>query len=81
MALYGILACASAIQQAQRYRQPLHIVVLPLCFFAFHFLHGLGVLGGTLRLFTGTAPVQKVHEPWPGAGFRRFNVTNGARPT
>lgn len=59
MALYAVLAVASALQQAIRYRQPLHLVTLPFCFFGFHFLHGLGVLAGLLRVATRTAPVQR----------------------
>lgn len=68
MALYTLLAVLSAVQQAVRYRSPLHTIVLPICFFLYHFLHGIGVLWGLLRLATNTAPVQKTHEPWPGAG-------------
>ena len=71
MSLYGVLAVLSAVQQAARYRRMLHAIVLPLCFFGFHFLHGLGVLGGIIRLATRTAPVQLIPEPWPGAGRRR----------
>jgi succinoglycan biosynthesis protein ExoA len=71
MSLYALLAVLSALQQAVRYRHPLHALVLPFCFFGFHFLHGLGVLGGLIRLITGTAPVQKGREPWPGAGRSR----------
>jgi len=59
LALYVLLAVASAVQQARRYRQLWHVFALPCCFFAFHFLHGLGVLSGLIRLATGTAPVQK----------------------
>jgi hypothetical protein len=68
MALYAILAAGSACQQAVRYREPWHALLLPGCFFLYHFLHGLGVLGGLARLVTGTSPVQKLKEPWPGAG-------------
>jgi glycosyltransferase involved in cell wall biosynthesis len=68
MALYFAIAIASAIQQAVRYREPRHVIVLPFAFFAYHFLHGVGLLEGLLRLATGTAPVQKSREPWPGAG-------------
>lgn len=68
MVLYAILAVASAVQQAIRYKHPLHVLALPPCFFLYHFLHGIGVLWGILRIVTGTAPVQKVKEPWPGAG-------------
>lgn len=71
MALYLGLAFLSAGQQAVRYREPLHIVLLPPAFFAYHFLHGLGVLAGLGRLVTGTASVQKRAEPWRGAGRMR----------
>jgi hypothetical protein len=47
------------------------VLALPPCFFLYHFLHGIGVLWGILRLLTGTAPVQKIAEPWPGAGRKR----------
>lgn len=68
LALYGVLAILSALQQALRYRRSFHVMFLPFCFFLFHFIHGVGVLAGLLRLLTRTAPVQKSKEPWPGAG-------------
>jgi succinoglycan biosynthesis protein ExoA len=68
MALYLLFAIVSGLQQAWRYRRPLHAVCLPPCFFLFHFIHGLGVLAGLLRLLTGRAPVQRKSEPWLGAG-------------
>ena len=68
MLLYAVLAIFSAISQGIRYRDARHVVFLPFAFFSYHFLHGLGVLGGLLRLATGTAPVQRDPEPWPGAG-------------
>ena len=71
MALYCVLALGAGVQQAVRYRYLRHVLCLPIAFFLFHFLHGLGVLWGLLRLVTGTAPVQKTTEPWPGAGRRR----------
>ena len=74
MMLYALLAIGSAVQQAVRYRRPLHVLCLPVCFFLYHFLHGLGVLAGLVRLLTGTAPVQKLKEPWPDAGFRRIPI-------
>ena len=58
MLLYALLAILSAISQALRYRDARHVLFLPFGFFAYHFLHGLGVLGGLLKLATGTAPVQ-----------------------
>ena len=63
MSLYFALAILSAVQQAIRYHEPRHIVFLPLSFFAYHFLHGVGVLAGLLRLATGTAPVQRQLSP------------------
>jgi hypothetical protein len=59
MALYFLLAILSAVQQAVRYREPRHVLFLPLSFFAYHFLHGLGVIGGLIRLAAGNAPVQR----------------------
>jgi hypothetical protein len=47
------------VQQAVRYREPRHVLFLPLSFFAYHFLHGLGVIGGLIRLAAGSAPVQR----------------------
>ncbi|NQV94017.1 MAG: glycosyltransferase family 2 protein [Sphingomonadales bacterium] len=68
MALYALLAVLSGLQQAIRYKKPAHALLLPFCFFLYHFVHGLGVLIGLARLLTHTAPVQKANEPWPGAG-------------
>jgi glycosyltransferase involved in cell wall biosynthesis len=68
MALYFAMAILSAIQQAFRYREPRHALTLPIAFFLYHFLHGLGLVVGVVRLLTGTAPVQKSREPWVGAG-------------
>ena len=59
MILYFLLALFSAVQQAIRYKKPLHILTLPICFFLYHFSHGLGIFSGLVRLATGTAPVQK----------------------
>lgn len=66
--LYFLLAFLSAIQQSVRFKQPLYIIILPFCFFLFHFIHGLGILVGLIKLLTNTSPVQKILEPWEGAG-------------
>jgi hypothetical protein len=63
MALYFALALLSSIQQAKRYKDARHIVALPFGFFAYHFLHGLGVLWGLLRITTGTTPFSRQHGP------------------
>lgn len=77
MALYVTLAVLSSIQQAVRYKEIRHIFLLPVAFFLYHFIHGLGLLTGLLRLATFTAPVQKINEPWPGAGFYRVPIRKG----
>ena len=59
MVLYFVLAIFSAVQQAVRYREPRHLLFLPASFFLYHFLHGLGVISGLLRLAAGVAPVQQ----------------------
>jgi Glycosyltransferases, probably involved in cell wall biogenesis len=80
MALYFALAVGAGAQQAFRYREPRHVIFAPLAFFAYHFLHGLGVLVGLARLATGTAPVQGKAEPWPGAGrFRAWPVPSSSQ--
>jgi glycosyltransferase involved in cell wall biosynthesis len=73
MGLYMTLAILSSIQQAARYKCARHVVMLPFIFFAFHFVHGLGVLSGLFRLALGIAPVQRVQEPWPGYGAYRIH--------
>lgn len=66
--LYAFLAILSAGQQAARYQCPSYLYVLPVCFFLYHFLHGIGVIVGVLWLLLHRAPVQLKNEPWPGAG-------------
>jgi len=73
MILYFFLALISSIQQSIRYKNFLHIVILPISFFLYHFLHGLGVLFGGLNILLGTAPVQKTKEPWKGYGKYRID--------
>lgn len=72
LGLYMTLACGAAIQQAVRYKCALHTFALPPVFFAFHFVHGLGVLSGLYNLMRGIAPVQRTHEPWLGYGSYRI---------
>tara|TARA_Y100000768_G_C23979341_1_gene684837 strand:- start:4 stop:1083 length:1080 start_codon:yes stop_codon:yes gene_type:complete len=72
--LYFAIAFLSAIQQVKKYKKLLHLFTLPISFFLYHFLHGLGVLGGLLRLATGTSPVQKIKEPWDGYGSFRIKI-------
>ena len=70
--MYACLALFASIRQASRYNEPRHVIFLPFAFFLFHFFHGLGIAYGLLRLLTFSAPLQKIKEPWKGAG--RFRV-------
>ncbi|MDB4669022.1 glycosyltransferase family 2 protein, partial [bacterium] len=56
--LYFCLSVLSAIQQAKRYSNLLHVFTLPISFFLYHYIHGLGIIVGFVRLLTGTSPVQ-----------------------
>ncbi len=74
MILYAFLAIFSAVQQAKRYKLARHYIALPISFFLYHFVHGLGVLKGLFLIFFGRAPIQKQSEPWEGYGRYRINV-------
>ena len=56
--IYFGLAIISAFQQVQKYGKLFHIIALPISFFLFHFIHGLGLIDGVLKLIFKTAPVQ-----------------------
>jgi len=68
MALYGFLGFCAAGQQARRFHLLRHFFLLPIGFFLFHLSHGTGVIIGLVRLACRVAPVQKIKEPWAGAG-------------
>lgn len=74
MSLYFLLGFGASIQQAIRYRRVGHVFSLPICFFLYHFIHGLGLLAGVTKTLLGIAPVQKLKEPWKGAGFFRIDI-------
>ncbi len=57
--VYGLLAFLSSLQQAKRYSNISFVLILPFCFFALHFLYGLGILSGLLKLLIRISPVQK----------------------
>jgi len=73
-AIYSLLALAASVDQALRHREPLHLVCLPPSFLAYHLSYGTGVVVGLLRLLLRRSPVQKVREPWPGAGGFRVRI-------
>ena len=73
--LYIFLSIVSAFQQSLRYKKITLLFTLPICFFLFHFVHGLGVLKGIFYLSLKKSPVQSVKEPWPGAG-RFYGLEN-----
>ena len=57
--LYLVLALISSAQQSIRFRNPILFPILPLCFFLFHFIHGIGMIFGLTKLLLRIAPVQK----------------------
>jgi len=73
---YFLLALISSVQQAIRFNKLSHIFLLPISFFLYHFLHGMGVIWGLLQLVTNMAPVQKIKEPWDGYGSYRIKFHN-----
>lgn len=67
LAPYILLSIGSSLQQARRlgtWMAP----VLPLLFLAHHSSYGVGTLWGLVLLGLRRAPVQRVREPWAGAG-------------
>ncbi|MDC0276878.1 glycosyltransferase [bacterium] len=74
LALYISFAVIASVQQAARYKKPAHIITLPISFFLYHFLHGLGLLGGIFKLLLKISPVQKGKEPWDGYGSKRIII-------
>jgi hypothetical protein len=67
MVPYAALALLASVQQARMFGFKL-LPFLPPLFFVYHSSYGLGTLWGALRLLVGATPVQKIREPWPGAG-------------
>lgn len=53
---YFGLAIGASIQQALRLRNIFLAIVLPFCFFTFHFIYGLGTLTGLFKLAFHKAP-------------------------
>ncbi len=67
LCLYAILAILSSIQQAIRFNTSSFILLLPFCFFFYHFIHGLGVVKGIIKLALNISPVQNGQNPWQDA--------------
>ena len=51
--LYSCLAILASVQQSIKQKSLLMSMVLPFCFFGFHFSHGVGVLTGVLNIALG----------------------------
>ena len=75
---YLVAAVISAFQQARRYGWWM-LPLLPPLFLTYHASYGLGTLWGALRLLVGATPVQRIREPWPGAGRYRAGPKSEAR--
>lgn len=59
MFLYLILALISSLQQSIRFKKLILFPLLPICFFSFHFIHGIGMIVGLTKVIFRIAPVQK----------------------
>jgi glycosyltransferase involved in cell wall biosynthesis len=70
LGVYVLLALAASFQQSRRYETWM-LPCLPIFFGSYHVAYGLGGLWGICLLLLGWAPVQRVPEPWPGAGSYR----------
>tara|TARA_B100001250_G_scaffold360657_1_gene338282 strand:- start:27374 stop:28417 length:1044 start_codon:yes stop_codon:yes gene_type:complete len=57
--LYLLLAIISSIQQVIRYKKLVLLPLLPLCFFLYHFIHGIGMIIGFIKILLNISPVQK----------------------
>lgn len=56
ISFYIILALMASLHLSIRHKDIRHLFVLPACFFLFHFLHGLGVLTGLIRVVLKKQP-------------------------
>jgi len=57
--LYSVLALLSSLQQTIRFKNPILFPILPFCFFLFHFIHGIGMILGIIKVILKASPVQK----------------------
>jgi len=67
---YFSLNLIASCQQTVRYHWKIGLV-LPFLFFFYHIVYGAGTLWGAIRIIVKSTPVQKIKEPWPGAGYYR----------
>ena len=67
LVLYLTLAIISSLSALTSFKEIWFILILPICFFLFHFIHGLGLLIGLLKLAFKVSPVQKNEKPWDQA--------------
>ena len=74
MLFYFFLSLVSSIQQAILYKQKKHVLFLPISFFFYHFIHGLGVSVGLFKLFIQKAPVQDKKIAWKGFKNHRIKI-------
>jgi glycosyltransferase involved in cell wall biosynthesis len=70
LAPYFSVAVVASLQQSRRYGGWM-LPWLPIVFGAYHVAYGLGTLWGIGMLAMYLAPVQRLSEPWPGAGAYR----------
>jgi len=64
---YFTLAFLAAFQQSKKYGIVTGLF-LPIFFFLFHLLYGIGSIAGIIQLVFRNAPIFSKSEPWPGTG-------------
>ena len=73
---YFVFALVASFQQSLRYGLWM-FPCLPVLFWTYHVAYGLGGVWGLCLLIIKRAPVQRVSEPWAGAGSYRAWPRNG----
>ena len=58
LCIYFLISVLASFQISKKDKKYTYIIILPFCFFIFHFLHGLGVLRGVINLLLHRSPVQ-----------------------
>jgi glycosyltransferase involved in cell wall biosynthesis len=67
---YFAAGVVASFQQSRRYGRWM-FACLPILFFVYHIAYGLGEVWGVCLLSVRRAPVQRISEPWRGAGAYR----------
>ena len=67
LGVYFFITLFASIQQSFSYRVLMPVFLLPLGFFFYHFVYGIGIATGIYFLITGKTEIGKDTRPWVGA--------------